>query len=90
MRCYKPRDIENLNCSIISFREVVHISQKDTNLNPTFKNSKRVGYTCRNGLFMVRKNIEGKTRVVYSSRNEQDIINYLKDIKITCLKINNS
>lgn len=53
-----------------------------TNLNPIFKNSKRVGYTCRNGLFMVRKNIDGKTKVVYSSRNEQDIINYLKDNKI--------
>ena len=53
-----------------------------TNLNPIFKNSKRVGYTCRNGLFMVRKNIDGKQKVVYSSRNEQDIINYLKDNKI--------
>jgi hypothetical protein len=32
---------------------------------------------------MVRKNIDGKTKVVYSSRNEQDIINYLKDKEIT-------
>ena len=54
-----------------------------TNLNPIFKNSKRIGYTCRNGLFMVRKNIDGKTKVVYSSRNEQDIINYLKNNEIT-------
>jgi hypothetical protein len=48
-----------------------------TNLSPIFKNSKRIGYTCRNGLFMIRKNIDGKTKVVYSSRNEEDIINYL-------------
>lgn len=26
---------------------------------------------------MIRKNIDGKTKVVYSSRNEEDIINYL-------------
>ena len=31
MMCYKLKDIENLNCSIISFRKVVHISHKDTN-----------------------------------------------------------
>lgn len=53
-----------------------------TNLNPIFKNSKRVGYTCRNGLYMVRKIIDDKQKVMYSSRNEQDIINYLKDNKI--------
>lgn len=49
-----------------------------TNINKIiYKNTKRVGYTCRNGLYMVRKNIDGKTKVVYSSRNEQDIIDYL-------------
>lgn len=53
-----------------------------TNLSPIFKNSKRIGYTYRNGLFMIRKMIDGKQKVVYSSRNEQDIINYLKDNKI--------
>jgi len=51
-----------------------------TNLNPIFKNSKRIGYTCRNGLYMVRKNIDGKIKVVYSSKNEQDIIDYLKNL----------
>lgn len=52
-----------------------------TNINKiVYTNSKRVGYTCRNGLYMVRKNIDGKTRVVYSSRNEQDIIDYLKNL----------
>lgn len=29
---------------------------------------------------MVRKNIDGKQKVVYSSRNEQDIIDYLKNL----------
>ena len=49
-----------------------------TNLNISYISNKRIGYTCiNNGLFVVRKNIEGKTKVVYSSRNEQDVINYL-------------
>ena len=48
-----------------------------TNLNPIFNNSKRIGYTCRNGLYMIRKTIEGKTKVVFSSRKEEDVINYL-------------
>ena len=52
-----------------------------TNLNEIiYTNTKRVGYTCRNGLFMVRKNIDGKQKVIYSSRNEQDVINYLKNL----------
>lgn len=49
-----------------------------TNLNVNYISNKRIGYTCiNNGLFIVRKNIEGKQKVVYSSRNEQDVINYL-------------
>lgn len=45
-----------------------------------YTNSKRVGYTCRNGLFMIRQNIDGKIKVIYSSRTEQDVINYLKNL----------
>ena len=48
-----------------------------TNLEYINNNLKRKGYTCRNGLFMIRKNIKGKIKVIYSSRNEEDIINYL-------------
>ena len=48
-----------------------------TNLSPIFNNSKRIGYTCRNGLYMIRKTIEGKTKVIFSSRKEEDVINYL-------------
>jgi len=48
-----------------------------TNLKPFYGTSKRIGYTCRNGLFMVRKKIDGIVRVVFSSRNEKDILKYL-------------
>lgn len=50
-----------------------------TRLNPIFKNSKRIGYTCRNGLYMIRKKIDGKTKVIYSSRIEENVIDFLKN-----------
>ena len=54
------------------WREITNIN------NIIYTNSKRVGYTCiNNGLFIVRRNIDGKQKVIYSSRNEQDVINYL-------------
>lgn len=50
-----------------------------TNLNITYISNKRIGYTCRNGLYMVRKIIDRKQKVVYSSRNEQDVLEYIKN-----------
>lgn len=50
-----------------------------TNLNPIFKNSKRVGYTCRNGLYMVRIKNNKSQKVIFSSRSEQDVIDFLKE-----------
>jgi len=48
-----------------------------TNLKIIHNNLKRQGYTCRNGLYMIRKKIENKTKVIFSSRNESDILEYL-------------
>ena len=50
-----------------------------TNLNPIFNNSKRVGYTCRNGLYMVRIKNNKSQKVIFSSRSEQDVIDFLKE-----------
>ncbi len=50
-----------------------------TKLNPVFKNSKRIGYTCRNGLYMVRIKNDKSQKVIFSSRNEQDVIDFLKE-----------
>lgn len=48
-----------------------------TNLPIIHNNLKRKDYTCRNGLFMVRKNINGTIRVIFSSRKEQEVLNFL-------------
>ena len=53
-----------------------------TNINKiVYTNSKRIGYTCRNGLYMVRIKNDKSQKVIFSSKNEQDVINYLKDNK---------
>ena len=49
-----------------------------TNLNYINNNLKRKGYTCRNGLYMVRIKNDKSQKVIFSSRNEQDVIDFLK------------
>lgn len=49
-----------------------------TNLPIIHNNLKRQGYTCRNGLYMIRKKINNKVQVIFSSRNENEIIQYLE------------
>lgn len=49
-----------------------------TNLPIIHNNLKRQGYTCRNGLYMVRKKINNKVQVIFSSRSENEIIQYLE------------
>jgi len=50
-----------------------------TNLDYINKNLKRKGYTCRNGLYMIRRKINEKYSVVFSSRSEKEIITWLED-----------
>lgn len=50
-----------------------------TGLNYINNNLKRKGYTCRNGLYMIRRKINGIYKVVFSSRNEKEIITWLED-----------
>lgn len=38
---------------------------------------KRKGYTFNRGLYIVRKTINGKRKTIFSSRNEEEVINYL-------------
>lgn len=49
-------------------------------LLPITKGSKkqRKGYTYNKGLYIVRKIINNKKKVLFSSKNEEDVINYLK------------
>ena len=50
-----------------------------TNLEYINNNLKRKGYTCRNGLYMIRRKINETYSVVFSSRNEKEIITWLED-----------
>ena len=50
-----------------------------TKLNYINNNSKRKGYTCRNGLYMIRRKINGIYKIAFSSRNEKEIITWLED-----------
>jgi len=50
-----------------------------TNLTPIYGTFKRIGYTCRNGLYMIRKKIDGTVRVIFSSRKEEDVLQWLKN-----------
>lgn len=52
-----------------------------TNLTPIYNQSKRIGYTCVRGLFLIRKKINGKVKTIFSSKNEEDVLNYLKNNK---------
>lgn len=53
-----------------------------TKLPIIHNNLKRQGYTCRNGLYMIRRKINNKVQVIFSSRNENEILQYLKSLEL--------
>jgi len=70
-----PNDTEDIHFGVTNGRQWRHI----TNLPIIHRNLRRKGYTCRNGLFMIRRKIEGIVRVVFSSRDEEEIIQWLNN-----------
>jgi len=70
-----PNYTEDIHFGVTNGRQWKHI----TNLPIIHRNLRRKGYTCRKGLFMIRRVINGKTTVVFSSRDENEIIEWLKD-----------
>lgn len=70
-----PDYTEDIHFGVTNGRQWKHI----TKLPVIHRNLRRKGYTCRNGLFMIRRKIEGIVRVVFSSRDESKIIEWLEN-----------